>query len=116
MIILAVLNGTARDLWYKRFLGDLTAHQISTVTLIILLGAYIWFIIRKFPPHSSTQALFIGLFWLLMTLLFEFGFGLARGHSLSELLNDYNILKGRIWITIPIWTAIAPYIFYKIAW
>ena len=115
MLLLAVINGTARDLWYKKIVGDLTGHQISTVSLIILFGVYIFFITKKYPSESGTQAICIGILWLILTLLFEFGFGLFRGSSWSQLLGEYNILKGRIWILIPIWITIAPYLFYKIA-
>ena len=114
MILIAVLNGTARDLWYKKFTGDLTGHQISTITLIILFGIYIGFIIKLYPPVSETQSIYIGLLWLILTLIFEFGFGLYRGNSWSKLFSDYNILKGRIWILIPIWVTIAPWIFFRI--
>ena len=112
---LAVLNGAARDLWYKKEVGELAGHQISTITLMIIFGCYIWFIINKFPPNSDKDAIFIGLLWLIFTLIFEFGFGRFQGNSWSKLLEDYNILKGRIWILILIWTTIAPYVFFRIA-
>ncbi len=114
MLILAVINGTARDLWYKKYVGELAGHQISTISLILLFGFYIYFVITKFPPGSATQSFFIGFCWLILTLAFEFGFGRWRGNSWSRLLEDYNILQGRIWILIPIWISIAPYFFYKI--
>ena len=114
MLVLAVINGTARDLWYKKYVGELTAHQISTFTLIILFAFFIGFVVRKFPPSSSTQAFYIGLLWLVLTLAFEFGFDLMRGNTLSKLLEDYNLLKGRLWILIPIWITVAPYLFYRI--
>jgi len=113
MLLIAIINGSARDLWYKKYVGELAGHQISTISLIILFGFYIHFVITKFPPTSGRQAVYIGLLWLLLTLLFEFGFGRFRGNSWEKLLGDYNILKGRIWPLILIWTAIAPYIFYK---
>lgn len=102
MIVLAVLNGTARDLWYKKYMSELTAHQLSTASLIILLWVYISFVIKKFPPASAAQSIYIGIAWLLLTLAFEFGFGSYRGKSMNELLADYNLLKGRIWILIPL--------------
>jgi hypothetical protein len=34
MLLLAIINGAARDLWYKKFVGDLVAHQLSTLSLI----------------------------------------------------------------------------------
>lgn len=114
MILIAVFNGTVRDLWYKKFTGDFTGHQISTISLIILFTIYIAVIIRLYPPASETQSIYIGFLWLLLTLTFEFGFGLYRGNSLSQLLGDYNIIKGRIWILIPIWVTLAPWILFKI--
>jgi len=114
MLLLAVMNGAARDLWYKKYVGDLTAHQISTVSLILIFGLYVWLVNKKFPFESGIQAIYTGICWLILTLTFEFGFGLMRGNSLPHLLEDYNIMKGRIWILIPLWITIAPYIFYKI--
>jgi len=113
MVLIAVINGTARDLWYKKYVGELKAHQISTITLIILFGFYIHFIIAKFPPSSGKQALYIGLLWLILTLIFEFGLGRLRGNSWSTLLDDYNIIRGRLWVLILIWTALAPYLFFR---
>ena len=115
MLVLAFINGTARDLGYKKYVSELTAHQISTFTLIILFAFYIGFVINRFPPVSSKQAVYVGLFWLILTLSFEFGFGLMRGNPLSKLLEDYNLLKGRLWILIPIWITVAPYLFYRIS-
>ena len=115
MLMIAVINGTARDLWYKKHIGELLGHQISTILLIILFGFYIKFIINKFPPNSGKEAIYIGLLWLIQTLIFEFGFGRIRGNSWTKLFEDYNILKGHIWILILIWTTIAPYIFFNIA-
>jgi len=113
MLIIAVLNGTARDLLYKKYTGELPGHQISTISLLILFSFYIAFIIEKLPPNSERQAMSVGMLWLLLTLIFEFCFGLIRGNSLTSLWSDYNIFKGRIWILILIWTTIAPYLFFK---
>ena len=114
MLLLAIINGTARDLWYKKYVGEITAHQISTVSLILLFGFYIWLVMKKYPPKSGTQAIYVGLFWLTLTLAFEFGFGLMRGRTLTQLLGEYDIMKGRIWILIPVWVLLAPYLFFRI--
>ena len=114
MLLLAMANGMLRDLGYSKYTGQLLAHQISTITLIIFFAFYVQYTIRKFPPSSPSQALLIGLFWLVLTLCFEFGFGLYRGRSRAMLLEDYNLLAGRIWILIPIWILIAPSLFYSI--
>jgi len=114
MLLIAVANGTVRDLGYKEHMGELAARQLSTITLVLLLGIYIFFVIKKYPPQSSSQSLGIGLFWMVLTLGFEFGFGLYRGTSWTTLLDDYNLTKGHIWVLIPIWIALAPYIFFKV--
>lgn len=112
MLFIAILNGTARDLGYKKYVTELTARQLSTFSLLALLGIYMFFVIKKFPPASAAQALCTGVFWMLLTLGFEFGFGLYRGHSWTQLLEDYNILKGHLWLLIPLWLVWAPYIFF----
>ena len=113
MLLIATMNGAIREYFFKKFLAELSAHQLSTVTLLILFAVYIWFVMMRFPPHSASMALGIGVIWVLMTLCFEFGFGRYRGNSWETLLRDYNLLKGRLWVLIPIWVLIAPYIFYK---
>ncbi len=51
----------------------------------------------------------VGGLWALLTLGFEFGFGHSvRGTSWAELLADYDVSRGRIWVLVPIATAAAP--------
>lgn len=115
MLLLAVINGIARDLGYKPYLGELAAHQLSTFTLLTLFAIYIYYVVKIFPPASGIEALCLGLTWTAMTLIFEFGFGRYRGNSWEHMLADYNLLKGRLWVLIPIWVCYAPYLFFKIA-
>ena len=114
MLFIAILNGTLREFVFRKFTGELTAHQLSTITLLLFFSIYIHFVVTKIPPGSSLNALLIGLLWVVLTLLFEFGFGRYRGNSWETLLHDYNLVKGRIWLLIPVWVAIAPYLFYKL--
>ena len=113
MLAIAIVNGALRDLWYKSFLGELMAHQLSTITLILFFGLFIGLVFLKYPPSSSLQAILIGIMWVVMTLAFEFGFGLWRGNSWNKLLQDYNFIEGRLWIFIPLWVMVAPYLFYR---
>lgn len=114
MLLLAVLNGVVREFLLKAPLGELRAQQLSTVTLLILFSIYIWLVIRHWTPESLPQSLWIGLLWLVLTLAFEFGFGrFVGGRSWSALLEEYNLPAGRVWVFIPAWVAVAPYIFYR---
>lgn len=115
MVFLAIINGVFRQVAYRSFVGDLTAHQLSTFTAIILTGIYIWLISKQWPLTSSSQALWIGFMWLGMTILFEFGFGhYIMKNSWPKLLGDYNIFAGRVWSLFLVWVTIAPYLFYAV--
>ena len=94
---------------------ELSAHQLSTFIGFILFGLYIWSLTGIYQIESSSQAFVIGGMWLIMTILFEFIFGhFIMRHPWSKLLHDYNLLKGRVWLLVLIWTAVAPYVFYRI--
>ena len=114
MVIIAIMNGVIRDAVYGKSLGELTAHQISTFTLIVLSGLYLWLLGLAWNITSPGQAITIGLIWLALTVAFEFLFGhYVVKHPWDRLIHDYNILKGRIWILVLIWITIAPYVFHK---
>jgi hypothetical protein len=109
-----IFNGTLRELTYKKFVGDLPAHQISTATGIILFGIVFYFIFNKWKIESLKNAIWIGVIWLVLTILFEFGFGhYVMGNSWEKLFHDYNLTEGRVWSLFLIWTLIAPVVFYK---
>ena len=110
-----ILNGVLRETTYKKLVGDLPAHQISTATGIIFFGIVFYFIFKKWKIESVKYAILTGLIWLSLTILFEFGFGhYVMGNSWEKLFHDYNLSKGRVWGVLLIWITIAPYIFYKI--
>jgi hypothetical protein len=115
LVVIGILNGVLRQAGYGKYVAELTAHQISTLTGIILMGLYIWWLTRIWKILSSGQAVAIGLIWLGMTVVFEFGFGhFVMGHPWKKLFNDYNILEGRVWALVLIWITIAPLVFTKL--
>lgn len=109
MPVVAILNAIIREKVYKDTLGELAAHQLSTLTLMILIGVYTWLISLGWKLESVGQALIIGAIWLVLTVSFEFSFGrLVMKHPWERLFNDYNILKGRVWVLALVWTLLAP--------
>jgi hypothetical protein len=112
MLVLAIANGALRQLVFAQYLSELRAHQLSTATGAVILGAFIWVVIRRWPPASSTQAAAIGLVWVLLTVAFEFGMGRLLMHKpWPELLNDYNLHAGRVWPLLLAWIGSAPVLF-----
>jgi len=115
LVIIAIINGTIREVGYRRFVGELPAHQVSSITFIILIGIYTWLWNLKWRIESSRQSIAIGLIWLTLTIAFEFLFGhYVMKHPWSRLFHDYNLLKGRVWALVLLWTAIAPYVIFKL--
>lgn len=114
MLLVSVANGAVRELTYGKLMTELVAHQFSTLIGVVLLGGVIRTFIHRFPPASSRQALGLGLLWMGMTVAFEFlFFHFVGGHSWTTLLANYNILKGRVWIIVVLWIAVAPAIFFR---
>ena len=115
MVVLAIANGIIREKFYSQSMSELSAHQLSTFIAIVLFGLYIYSFTGFFQIQTAKQAFTIGAIWFIMTVIFEFGFGhYIAGHAWSRLLMDYDILKGRVWILVLVWTFTAPYVFYRI--
>ena len=115
MIFIAIANGALREFTYGKHLSELRAHQVSTLTGILFFGVYIWALTRIWRLESAAQAIIIGIIWVGLTVAFEFISGhYVVGNPWSRLLRDYNIFAGRVWILVPIWLSIAPWLFYRI--
>ena len=115
MLLVSVANGAIRDFTYGNHMDEITAHHLSTVSSVLLLGFVIWRFVRLYRPSSCQEAISIGLLWVALTVAFEFlFFHYVGGHSWSELLANYNVLKGRVWVFVLAWVAIAPYVFFRL--
>jgi hypothetical protein len=106
---LGVVNGIIRELAYKDRVGELTANQISAGTLIALLALYFWILERRWPIPTIRSAFAIGGTWVVLTVLFEFGFGhYVDGKSWSELAANYNLAEGNLWTLVLLWIGLGP--------
>ena len=109
LVVLAVLNGGVRDAWLSPRLGDPIGRGISTLTLCALILLATWATIGWIGPATRREAFGIGAMWLALTLAFEFGVGhYGFGKPWRELLADYNLARGRIWVAVLIVTLFAP--------
>lgn len=114
LALIAIGNGLLREFTFGKYVSEITAHQISTLTGIFFTGVIVWIITRFWPIATQTQAWVIGTIWVVQTVCFEFLFGYyVAGHSWERLLNDYNVFQGRIWLLFLLCIWVMPYIFYK---
>ena len=109
LLATAILNGLFRVSVLNPRLGPDAGHLVSTILLCAEVLAIAWLTIRWIGPGAPRHAIAIGGLWLLLTVAFEFGFGRTVGQrTWSEMLADYNVLQGRIWIAALITIAGAP--------
>lgn len=114
LLLVAIINGGFRDFTYGRHVSELLAHQISCVIGIALFAVVISQYVRRWPPASAREAWFVGVFWMALTVAFEFFFHYVGGHSWEALLANYDMARGRLWPLILLWVLVAPYFFYRI--
>ncbi len=109
LLVLAVLNGGVRDTWLTPRLGETAGRALSSILLSLLILLATRATIRWIGARTAGEALAVGAMWVALTLVFEFGAGhyLFR-KSWSELLADYDLSRGRIWIVVLTATFIAP--------
>jgi len=115
MVFIAIANGVLRQYFYGRWMTELSAHQVSSLTAVILFYLYTWILEIKWPLESSQQAVAVGIIWLCLTVAFEFLFGhYVANHPWSRLIQDYNLLSGRLWALVLLAVTAAPYVVYKL--
>jgi hypothetical protein len=114
IMVVAIVNGAARDVLLAQRLGDVAARALSCGTLAGLILVVTWISLDWVHPASMGDAWAIGGMWLIMTLAFEF----VAGHYLFHtpwltVLADYNLFRGRLWILVLAATIVAPALVYR---
>ena len=111
LVVTAIANGSFRVSVLIPRIGERAGHVVSTILLCIEILLVSWLTIRWIMPETPARAALVGGIWLAMTLVFEFGFGHYVAHkSWSELLADYDVLRGRIWVLVLVTTFASPWI------
>ena len=115
ILVLAILNGTLREKALLPAVGPFGAFIASGTILSGCIFAVAFFAALWYGQLSSAQWLLVGLFWLLLTLTFEFGFDrLAQHKPWAELLEAYTFKGGNIWPLVLVATLISPWLAAKL--
>lgn len=105
---IGVANALLREAAFNGF-GELRAHQLSTVTLLVFLAGYMWAVERWERLPSTRTAVQVGVLWAGLTVLFEFALGLlVTRQPLSQLLDAYDLTSGHVWALVPLCMAVGP--------
>ncbi len=82
---------------YEPIWGELGAHQIGMSTRIVYIFVFAYFMLRYAKKYEVKDLVSVGLLWLGLELLFEWGGSLAIGRSVQEILVGWNIFNGFMW-------------------
>ena len=109
ILILAVINSIIRDYSYK-------SNQLSSIilSLVIFIVTYLFLKLGRYREETKTY-LVLGGIWIVLTIAFEFlFFHYVTGNSWSELLANYDIIHGNLWLIVVVSTGTAPWLIGKV--
>lgn len=113
--ILAIENGVFRESVLVSTLGQNIALPVSGITLSIIVFIVTYVSFPLFGKNNSLSYFFIGLQWVLMTLIFEFLLGhYVLEKSWSGILDIFNIMKGNLFIIVLVVSLLSPLLAAKI--
>lgn len=84
-------------LLYEPMWGELAAHQIGMSTRIVYILILSYFMLRYARKYEARDLIWVGVLWLGLELVFEWGGSLAIGRSVQEILVGWNIFNGYMW-------------------
>jgi hypothetical protein len=109
MLLVASVNGAIREALLIPRMGDTAGRAVSTLILCGLVVLLTYLAIRWIHPRSGRETWVVGTLWVALTLAFEFLAGhFLFGNPWSELLEDYNLVRGRIWVLVLVTILLAP--------
>ena len=114
ILVLAVLNGALREAVIIPKLGTTPGLILGGIVLSTLIFVVAYLSLPWMGTRRPAELVGIGLGWLVLTLIFEFSFGLWQGKSWQVLLEAYTFKDGNIWPVILVVTALAPYLAAKL--
>jgi hypothetical protein len=107
-IPLAILNGILRESVLIRLLGKPTALLLSGFLLCCLIFL-ITYLLFPWLKISSLQSWSVGITWVILTVLFELGFGhYVIGKSWDLLLQPYDLRTGNLWDVVLLFILVSP--------
>ncbi len=114
ILALATANGVLRESVLVPAFGTPTALVLSGLLLSVLIIGVAYLSLPWLHISRPFAFCIVGVGWLVLTLVFEFSFGLWQGKSWFELLGAYTFKGGNIWPVVLAATALAPYIAAKL--
>ena len=89
------VHGTLRQLFLAPLIGDFLARRISFFIAVLLIFLITSFFVRWIAAPNAKSLFVIGLMWMILMTLFEFGLGhFVLNYSWEQMLVDYDVSRG----------------------
>jgi hypothetical protein len=85
------------NLIYEPRWGALVAHQIGMSTRIVYIFVLAYFLLRYVKQYNTKDLILIGLVWLGLEEIFEWGGSFLLGRPVEEILIGWNVFAGYMW-------------------
>jgi hypothetical protein len=85
------------NLIYEPSWGVLVAHQIGMSTRILYIFILAYFLLRYVKDYETKDLVHVGIMWLALTLVFEWGGSFIIRRPVSEIVVGWNIFAGYMW-------------------
>ena len=109
------VHGTLRQLFLMPLVGDFTARRISFFIAVLLIFLITYFFIRWINAPTVKSLFGIGLMWLILMTLFEFGLGIfVMSYSWEKMLEDYDLSRGGLMIFGLVFMFFSPWLAAKL--
>jgi len=82
---------------YEPAWGTLVAHQVGMTARIVYIFVFAYLLLRYVREYETRDLVHVGLLWLGLELLFEWGGSLLIGRPVEEILIGWNIFVGYMW-------------------
>ncbi len=108
ILVVAVANGVLRESLFTPVFGLTAGLMLSGVLLSVLILVITFLALPWLGALRCLQLAGVGLFWLVLTLIFEFALGWGQGKSLSVMLEAYTFKDGNLWPIVLLVTVVSP--------
>lgn len=111
MVVAAILNGLLRDALLTPLMGRALSLPLSGIMLSGLVLVVAYALIPFIGVMRTGGYLMTGLFWVALTLTFEYVFGhYVAGKSWHEINEIFNLANGDLFILVIIVTVLSPWL------
>ncbi len=110
-MLTAIANGVARESLLGPVFGPVIALPLSGVLLALAILLMSWLLAPWFGHARTSTWLGIGIFWVVLTLLFEYLFGhYIAGTPWTEIWRVFDVTTGNLFSLALLSAALSPWL------